>query len=84
MGSDGREPSIPAPRFQGARGCALDVIPRGRPLRTTLGMLAADSVAVFGGSRPGRPVSPSMLRRIAAALFLLLGLVALAGAIALS
>jgi putative Ca2+/H+ antiporter (TMEM165/GDT1 family) len=49
---------------------------------TTLGMLAADGAAVFGGSYVGRLVSPAMLRRIAAALFLVLGLATLAAALA--
>lgn len=49
---------------------------------TTLGMLAADGLVVFGGSHLTRLVSQVMLRRTAAALFLLLGLVGLAGALA--
>jgi putative Ca2+/H+ antiporter (TMEM165/GDT1 family) len=49
---------------------------------TTLGMLAADGAAVFGGSYVGRLVSPAMLHRIAAALFLVLGLATLAAALA--
>jgi putative Ca2+/H+ antiporter (TMEM165/GDT1 family) len=51
---------------------------------TTLGMLAADGLAVFGGSHLGRPLSPRTLRRIAAAVFLVLGLAALAAALAVS
>ena len=51
---------------------------------TTLGMLAADAVVVFGGSALMRVVSPTLLRRIAAALFLILGVAALAGALAVS
>ncbi len=51
---------------------------------STLGMLAADGAVVFGGSYLARLVSPGTLRRIAAALFLILGVVALAGALRLS
>jgi putative Ca2+/H+ antiporter (TMEM165/GDT1 family) len=47
-------------------------------------MLAADGLAVFGGSHLGRPLSPRTLRRIAAAVFLVLGLAALAAALAVS
>jgi len=51
---------------------------------STLGMLVADGAVVFGGSYLARPVSPGMLRRIAATLFLILGLAALAGALRVS
>ena len=51
---------------------------------STLGMLAADGAVVFGGSYLARVVSPAMLRRIAATLFLILGLAALAGALRMS
>ncbi len=44
---------------------------------TTLGMLAADGLVVFGGARLTRVVSPTLLRRAAAGLFLVLGLIAL-------
>ena len=46
---------------------------------TTLGMLVADGLVVFGGSQLTRVVSPATLRRAAAGLFLVLGLLALAG-----
>ena len=49
---------------------------------TTLGMLAADGLVVFGGAHLTRVVSPTLLRRAAAALFVALGLIALAGALA--
>jgi putative Ca2+/H+ antiporter (TMEM165/GDT1 family) len=49
---------------------------------TTLGMLAADGLVVFGGAQLTRLVSQAMLRRAAAALFLVLGLIALVGALA--
>jgi Ca2+/H+ antiporter, TMEM165/GDT1 family len=49
---------------------------------TTLGMLAADGLVVFGGSHLTRLVSQVMLRRAAATLFLVLGLVGLVGALA--
>ena len=48
---------------------------------TTLGMLVADGLVVFGGSQLTRVVSPALLRRAAAGLFLGLGLLALAGAL---
>ncbi len=48
---------------------------------TTLGMLAADGLVVFGGSHLTRVVPPALLRNLAAGLFILLGLVALAGAL---
>ena len=48
---------------------------------TTLGMLAADGLVVFGGSHLTRVVSAVVLRRIAAALFLALGLAALVSAL---
>jgi Ca2+/H+ antiporter, TMEM165/GDT1 family len=51
---------------------------------TTLGMLVADGLVVFGGSYLARLLSPTTLRRIAAALFLLLGIAALASAISMS
>ena len=51
---------------------------------STLGMLTADAAVVFGGSYLARLVSPVTLRRIAAALFLILGVAALAGALRLS
>lgn len=51
---------------------------------TTLGMLAADGLVVFGGSHLTRVIPPALLRRLAAALFIGLGLVALAGAVAAS
>jgi len=51
---------------------------------STLGMLAADGAVVFGGSYLARLVSPVTLRRIAGALFLILGVAALAGALRLS
>ena len=51
---------------------------------TTLGMLAADGLVVFGGSHLTRMISPALLRRLAAALFIVLGLVALVGAVAAS
>jgi putative Ca2+/H+ antiporter (TMEM165/GDT1 family) len=51
---------------------------------TTLGMLAADGLVVFGGSHLTRLVPPAVLRNLAAALFIALGLVALVGAIAAS
>lgn len=51
---------------------------------TTLGMMAADGLVVFGGSHITRIVPPAILRNLAAALFIALGLVALAGAIAAS
>ena len=51
---------------------------------TTLGMLAADGLVVFGGSHLTRVISPALLRRLAAALFIVLGLVALVGAVAAS
>jgi putative Ca2+/H+ antiporter (TMEM165/GDT1 family) len=51
---------------------------------TTLGMLAADAVVVFGGFALMRVMSPTLLRRIAAALFLILGVAALAAALAVS
>ena len=44
---------------------------------TTPGMLAADGLVVFGGARLTRVVSPTRLRRVAAGLFLVLGLIAL-------
>jgi putative Ca2+/H+ antiporter (TMEM165/GDT1 family) len=47
---------------------------------STLGMLAADGAVVFRGSYLARLVSPVTLRRTAAALFLILGVAALAGA----
>ena len=46
---------------------------------TTLGMLVADGLVVFGGSQLTRVVSPATLRRAAAGLFLVLGVLALAG-----
>lgn len=49
---------------------------------TTLGMLAADGLVVFGGSHVSRLVSQVVLRRAAAVLFLALGLVGLVGALA--
>jgi Ca2+/H+ antiporter, TMEM165/GDT1 family len=49
---------------------------------TTLGMLVADGLVVFGGAHLTRVVSPTLLRRAAAALFLVLGFIALAGALA--
>jgi len=49
---------------------------------TTLGMLAADGLVVFGGSHVSRLVSQVVLRRAAAVLFLVLGLVGLVGALA--
>jgi Ca2+/H+ antiporter, TMEM165/GDT1 family len=49
---------------------------------TTLGMLAADGLVVFGGAQLTRLVSQAMLRRTAAALFLVLGLIGLAGVLA--
>jgi putative Ca2+/H+ antiporter (TMEM165/GDT1 family) len=49
---------------------------------TTLGMLAADGLVVFGGAQLTRLVSQAMLRRAAAALFLALGLIGLIGALA--
>ena len=51
---------------------------------TTLGMLVADGLVVFGGSHLTRVISPALLRRLAAALFIVLGLVALVGAVAAS
>jgi putative Ca2+/H+ antiporter (TMEM165/GDT1 family) len=45
-------------------------------------MLAADGLVVFGGSHLTRLVSQVMLRRAAATLFLVLGLVGLVGALA--
>lgn len=48
---------------------------------TTLGMLAADGLVVFGGSHLTRLVSQVMLRRTTAVLFLVLGLIALVGAL---
>jgi len=48
---------------------------------TTLGMLAADGLVVFGGARLTRVVSPTLLRRVAAGLFLVLGLIALVRAV---
>jgi putative Ca2+/H+ antiporter (TMEM165/GDT1 family) len=50
-------------------------------LGTTLGMLAADAVVVFGGAALTRLASASLIRRIAASLFLLLGLLAAARAL---
>jgi putative Ca2+/H+ antiporter (TMEM165/GDT1 family) len=47
-------------------------------------MLAADRAVVLGGAYLARLVSPVTLRRIAAALFLILGVAALAGALRLS
>ena len=49
---------------------------------TTLGMLVADGAVVFGGTALARVGSPALLRRIAAVLFLILGLSAVAGALA--
>jgi len=49
---------------------------------TTLGMLAADGLVVFGGAQLTRLVSQAILRRAAAALFLALGLIGLIGALA--
>jgi putative Ca2+/H+ antiporter (TMEM165/GDT1 family) len=51
---------------------------------STLGMLAADGAVVLGGAYLARLVSPATLRRGAAALFLILGVAALAGALRLS
>ena len=48
---------------------------------TTLGMLAADGLVVFGGTHLTRVISPALLRNLAAGLFILLGLVALVGAV---
>lgn len=48
---------------------------------TTLGMLAADGLVVFGGAHLTRVVSPTLLRRAAAGLFLVLGLIALVAAL---
>jgi Ca2+/H+ antiporter, TMEM165/GDT1 family len=48
---------------------------------TTLGMLAADGLVVFGGAHLTRVVSPPLLRRAAAGLFLVLGLIALVTAL---
>jgi putative Ca2+/H+ antiporter (TMEM165/GDT1 family) len=47
-------------------------------------MLAADRAVVLGGAYLARLVSPVTLRRIAATLFLILGVAALAGALPLS
>ncbi len=44
-------------------------------------MLAADGLVVFGGSHLTRVVPPALLRNLAAGLFILLGLAALAGAL---
>jgi putative Ca2+/H+ antiporter (TMEM165/GDT1 family) len=48
---------------------------------TTLGMMAADGLVVFGGAHLTRVVSPTLLRRAAAGLFLVLGLIALVAAL---
>ncbi|HZP39513.1 MAG TPA: TMEM165/GDT1 family protein [Methylomirabilota bacterium] len=48
---------------------------------TTLGMLAADGLVVFGGTHLTRVIPAALLRNLAAGLFILLGLVALAGAL---
>lgn len=44
---------------------------------TTLGMLAADSLAVFAGTRLATAVPMTLIRRVAAALFFLFGLAAI-------
>lgn len=49
---------------------------------TTLGMLVADGLVVFGGAHLTRLVPPTLLRRAGSALFLALGLIALAGVLA--
>src|SRR4029077_2845379 len=49
---------------------------------TTLGMLVAEGRVVCGGAPPPRRWSAALSRRAAAALFLVLGLIALAGALA--
>jgi putative Ca2+/H+ antiporter (TMEM165/GDT1 family) len=46
---------------------------------TTAGMMLADGLAVFGGERIGRVVSPRRMRQIAAILFLATGVWTLAG-----
>jgi Ca2+/H+ antiporter, TMEM165/GDT1 family len=51
---------------------------------TTLGMLAADGLVVFGGAHLTRLVPPALLRNLAAALFIGLGLLALVGAVVAS
>ncbi|HSB42639.1 MAG TPA: TMEM165/GDT1 family protein [Methylomirabilota bacterium] len=61
----------------GARFQSLVAVTTG----TTCGMLAADGLVVFGGAHLTRLVSASSVRRIAAGLFLLLGIVAAAGAL---
>lgn len=48
---------------------------------TTLGMLAADSLAVFAGARLARAVPMQRVRWIAAALFFAFGAAAIAGAL---
>jgi putative Ca2+/H+ antiporter (TMEM165/GDT1 family) len=50
---------------------------------TTLGMLLADGLVVCFGAQLGRLVAPRVLRRTAAALFLLLGAVALLSALSM-
>lgn len=44
-------------------------------------MMAADGLVVFGGAHLTRVVSPTLLRRAAAGLFLVLGLIALVAAL---
>ncbi len=46
-----------------------------------LGMMAADGLVVFGGAHLTRVVSPTLLRRAAAGLFLVPGLIALVAAL---
>ena len=50
---------------------------------TTLGMLAADGLAVFAGTRLAAAIPMTLVRRLAAALFFLFGLAAIARAAAL-
>lgn len=63
----------------GARFQALAPVTAG----TTLGMLAADGLVVFGGAHLLRLVSAASVRRIAAGLFLILGLAAALGALSM-
>ena len=47
---------------------------------TTAGMMISDGLAVFVGDRMGERLDPVLLRRVAAGLFAVLGVVTLIGA----
>ena len=49
--------------------------------RSTLGMLVADDIAVFAGSRFAERVAMRLFRRVAAALFFAFGLASIASAV---